>query len=401
MNNSSSKEFQQAAAWIETQHERCVTRLERWCNHNSWSSDLAQLQSMAELLCEDFSAIGVDFFCASLPPMKLLGDEESWVEQETGPALLWHHQPKAERRILLMIHYDTVYPNGSAPSKCARDGDRLVGPGTADAKGGIAVIALAIEAILKFNLAPDIGVSILLNPDEEVGSTASSEMMSRISSQFNAALLFEPTLPSGALVAERKGSGNFAFVARGKSAHAGRNPDDGRNAIVHLSRLVPRLTELHNPDQGVLLNVGRIAGGDALNQVPDHAVLQLNTRVSDNDVMREVTVSLEKLADEFTGGGYRVALNGSFTSPPKLLSDDLRELQSRVESAGRLAGRSIAWENTGGACDGSKLAGFGLANIDTMGVSGGNLHNQNEFCELESLMPAAKTVAAFVSQFAD
>jgi glutamate carboxypeptidase len=153
---------------------------------------------------------------------------------------------------------------------------------------------------------------------------------------------------------------------------------------------------LHEPKRGVLLNVGRVAGGGALNRVPDHAVLQLNTRVVDDEAMQRIEESLQRIADEFTVGDYRVSLTGTFSSPPKLVSAEIRALQKQVETAGDSAGRKITWQDTGGACDGCKLAAFGLPNIDTMGVSGGNLHSPDEFCDLDSIVPAAMTVAAFI-----
>ena len=386
-----------AAKWMDENQPAAAQRLQQWCDQNSWSMDEPRLQSMADRLCVDFAKFDVELNQISLPALRTLGDEEQWVEQDTGPALIWHHNPTAAKRLLLMIHYDTVYPDGTQPAKCIQDGSKLIGPGTADAKGGIAVIAMAVEAMLKFDLVGDAGVSILLNPDEEVGSTASRELMSRIAPKFNNALLFEPALPSGSLVRARKGSGNFSFVARGRSAHAGRNPQDGRNAIVHLSKIIPELTKLHDPDSGVLLNVGRIAGGGPLNRVPDHAVLQLNTRVVNHDTMKQVESALSNLAQQFTRDDYRVTLTGMFSSPPKPMSDEIAKLQPLVESAGKIAGRKITWEDTGGACDGCKLAAFGLPNIDTLGISGGNLHSPNEFCELDSLVPAAHTVAAFIA----
>ena len=391
--------LKEAVHWMRENQASASRRLERWCNQNSWSYDTPRLRLMAETLCNDFAGIGIEFHQLELPPLKLLGDEEQWVEQATGPALLWHHNAGAAKRLLLMIHYDTVYPHDSQPSKCRREGSKLIGPGTVDAKGGIAVIAMAVEAMLKYDLAGDTGVSILLNPDEEIGSTASRELMIEYARQFDAALVFEPPLPNGALVASRLGSGNFAFVCRGKSAHAGRNPDEGRNAIVHLSKLIPHLVELHKPDEGVLLNVGRIAGGGPLNRVPDHAVLKLNTRVVDHETMQQVEDALNDIAKRFTRDEYRITLNGMFSSPPKKLSEEMKSLQRQVEVAGALAERDIRWQNTGGACDGSKLAAFGLPNIDTMGLSGANLHSPDEFCDLEELVPAAHTVLAFIHAF--
>ena len=387
-----------AREWMRQNASDAESRLERWCNRNSWSHDVENLHLMADLLCQDFAEFDVEFYRASLPPVKLLAPDQ-WTDQSTGPALLWHHQPGAGRRVLLMIHYDTVYPRTSQPSLCVRDANRLVGPGTADAKGGIAVIAMAVEAVLRFDLAENVGVSILLNPDEEIGSTASAELMSRIASKFDVALLFEPTLPDGSLVAARKGSGNFCFTAHGKAAHAGRNLEEGRNAIVHLAKLIPEVAAIGESDADVLLNIGSVSGGGPLNQVPDQASLMLNARVRDDEALKRVESNLADLAKRYSRDDYRVTFVGAFHSPPKSVTPKIKALQQRVESAGKTAGRDIRWKNTGGACDGCKLAAMGLPNIDTMGISGGGLHSNREFCDLDSLVPAAHTVATFIANF--
>lgn len=392
-----SQRLRDAHAWIGQQKDAAFDRLIRWCDQNSWSMDAGSLAAMASLLTDDFADVGVRFTSVELPPLRLLGDTDRWQLQPTGPMLVWHHQPESPRRLLLMIHYDTVYPLGAMPDRCRRDGDRLIGPGTADAKGGIAVIALAVEAILKFDLASNIGVSIVLNPDEEIGTTASGDAIRVIVDDFDRALLFEPTLPDGSLVAARKGSGNFAIIVQGRSAHAGRNPGDGRNAIVHLAKIVDRLSQMNAPENGITLNVGNVTGGGPLNRVPDHAAVQFNVRVADAAAQDHVTAAIGKIATQFTGDGYVVKTVGEFHSPPKLVDEAIAALQADVARAAAPIGRTIAWRDTGGACDGSKLAAWGLPNIDTMSVTGGGLHSPDEFCDLDSLVPAASTVVNFVA----
>ena len=386
--------------WMEQSSAAAIDRLIRWCDQNSWSLDEDNLRIMASMLQDDFAQFGIEFQSLELPKLRLLGDEEEWDRQSTGPALLWHHNATAARRLLLMIHYDTVYPRDAIPAQCQRLAEnRLLGPGTADAKGGIAVIAMAVEAVLKFGLASDLGLSILLNPDEEIGSTATMSVMQELAPQFDAALLFEPTLPNESLVAARKGSGNFAYVVRGKSAHAGRNPDAGRNAVVHLAKLVTEVAKLHDSTHGILLNVGRIGGGGPLNRVPDHAVAQFNVRAANPSLVERIKTDLSEIAERFSDGDYRVTLQGEFHCPPKLVDQASQQLQQVVAAAGSTAGRSIVWQDTGGACDGSKLAAMGLTNVDTLGVNGGALHSPKEFCDLDSLVPAAHTVAAIIENF--
>ena len=395
-----------AVQWIHEQQESAVKQLIAWCDQNSWSMDRQNLVQMADTLATDFSSFGVQFDKLELPDLRLLGDSEQWDRAPTGPALVWHHHASAakEKRVLLLIHYDTVYPAETEPTNCRFEHDpssmqkRLVGPGVADAKGGIAVIALAVQAMLKFGLLDDIGLSILLNPDEEIGSTASAALIKDLCPEFGSAFVFEPSLPDGSLVANRKGSGNFSVIVRGKSAHAGRSPEMGRNAIVRLAQVIDQLQELHEPEAGITINVGRIDGGGPLNQVPDHATAQLNARVTDQDAQARVESGLKRLAEDFSGDGYVVKTLGEFHCPPKRVNDGIAGLQRIVERATVMAGQSpagappqapVQWQDTGGACDGSKLAAWGLPNIDTMGVRGGNLHSPDEFMIPDSLATSA------------
>ncbi len=387
--------------WLEQQHAESVERLTRWCDTNSWSLDEKRLRQMAELLCEDFQHMGVEFTRMELPPVRVLGEDGRWAEQPTGPGLLWHLRPEAAKRVLMMIHYDTVYPAEHQPSTCRVDGSRMIGPGTADAKGGIATIYSALSAIMNLTLAENVGVSVFLNPDEEIGSPASKLLMQELAPQFDMALLFEPTLPDGTLVRARKGSGNFSLIVHGCSAHAGRDPGAGRNAIVQAARLTLALSALNSPETGVQINVGKVTGGGPLNQVPAKAVVQLNVRVDTDAALKQTQEQMRQLAEEYSTDGFRVEMEGEFHAPPKIPNDRFVALQKTVERAGQRVGRTIGWRDTGGACDGSKLAYLGLPNVDTLGVCGNGLHSSDEYCDLASLVSAASLVVAIILEFAD
>ena len=399
--NLQSTTFEPIRQWMQGRQQSRIDEIVRWCDQNSWSRAPDRLSAMAEMLCQSFAEIGVQFERQLLGNYASISDDGQWHSATTGPALLWHHHADAERRILLMIHYDTVYPfSADAPQTVVSD-DRLVGPGTVDAKGGIAVIALAIEGLLKFGIPENVGVSILLNPDEEIGSPASADLMKTLVPQFDAALLFEPPLPDGSLVSTRKGSGNYAVTVTGRSAHSGRNIDEGRNAVVQAAKIATQIAALHAPDTGLLVNVGHIAGGGPLNQVPANAVVQMNVRVATTDAADAFVDLLGAITASSSTGGFEAQCRGSFHAPPKVDNSGLADIQRRVERAGRFVARDIRWQPTGGACDGCKLAAWGLPNIDTMGIAGGNLHHPDEFCLIDSLIPAAMTVVAFVRQFGD
>ena len=391
--------------------------------------DCDRLHKMAQILIDDFRHLGAPLQSIPLPPIQTLSDTNPWSDdppcfwqtQPTGPLLVWHRHGEikdrpanrtsedsnlAKRRlpkirVLLMIHYDTVYPPGASPQTTKLDSDdRLIGPGVADAKGGIAVIALAIEAILKFNLFPNLDLSIVFNPDEEIGSPASSSWLRSACDQYEMAWLFEPSLPSGHYVSGRKGSGNFAVHVKGQSAHAGRHIEQGRNAIVHLAQIVLEIMTMHKPSNGITVNVGKTMGGGPLNRVPDHATLQLNARVVHPNQCEEVKHQLDTIASDYTRDGYVVQTCGDFHCPPKTVSDSQRELQKLIEASGQMNGQRIKWQDTGGACDGSKLAAWGLPNIDTLGVIGGDLHSPSEWMRPSSLLQSAKLLVFALSRTA-
>jgi glutamate carboxypeptidase len=164
-----------------------------------------------------------------------------------------------------------------------------------------------------------------------------------LAAEHSLGLLFEPALPDGALVGSRKGSGNFTAVLHGRSAHAGRNPHLGRNAIHALAELVVRLGELNAPATGVTVNVGRIEGGGAVNVVPDRAACWFNVRVVSPTDQRTVEERLDQLAREFNlRDGLRLAVHGSFTAPPKPLDAPTRRLLEQVAGCGRELGLELA-----------------------------------------------------------
>lgn len=393
--------LQLATDWLDSLSDSMNQAVIRWCSQNSWSNNLPGLAAMADRLEEDFSVLSLPCQRVELPNWRSWSDDGQVIEHATGPALLWHYQPEAPRRILLLIHYDTVYPPTLHPTPVAlTSAGQLVGPGVADAKGGIAVILYAMQSLLRFGLTGDLGISVMLNPDEEIGSQSSAALIGELAPQFEFALVFEPTLPDGSMVANRKGTANFTAVIRGRAAHAGRDLSAGRNAIVQAARLANELDAWNQPGSTTSVNVGKINGGGPLNQVPDLATLWMNIRVATPEAAAEVMQRLSEIEQRYSAAeGFSCRIHGQFHSPPKFVEDDERfnELRRRIEVATARLDRPLRWRNTGGACDGNKLASFGCVNVDTMGPTGGNLHSPAEYCDSASLVTAAKTVVHLIT----
>ncbi len=402
MSSSSTDKRNAACAWIASQQSQITADLIELANQNSGSDHLTGLLQVAQWLEDQMDLHHAQFHRIALPPRHEIDSHGNELAVETGPALRWDFHPNQRRRVLLAIHYDTVFGAADPFQTCELlTVDRLQGPGVADAKGGILVIRAALQALSQYALTDDIGWTVLLTPDEELGSPSSKNLFELLAPDFDFALLFEPALPSGELVAGRKGSGNYTLVVQGRAAHAGRHFEQGRNAVVELCRLVTRLAALSGQRPGLTVNIGHIHGGAAVNIVPDLALARLNIRVGDNQSGKWFEQQLKHLVAELHGmDGFRCRSLGELASPPKVVTNQMKQLMQAIEDSSLNAGgNGVHWKETGGVCDGNKLAAAGLVNVDTLGPIGDGLHSRYEWVSLSSIVDKAQLVVNLLSRF--
>jgi len=277
-------------------------------------------------------------------------------EVERSSEILYVRKKRpGKRHVLLGGHFDTVY--GERMFRVVREGKRLYGDGVADMKGGLLVLGEALKRFEASAWAHELGWEVRLNHDEEIGSPRSRKKLVEDLAPFVCGLWFEPALPDGALVSERKGSVNLKLTVKGKKAHIGRNPEEGQNAIHQLLHVLQAVLSI----EGV--HVGKIEGGEALNVIPDQATAYLNIRSSSAQTIEEV---LKKLP------GCEILS----ARPPKPLDPFTRRL---------LEWTTLPYRPSGGVTDGNLLAAAGLPTLDTLGVVGGHLHSDEEYMELTSL----------------
>lgn len=400
--------------WLLDHQDQMAHELEQLCNLNSGSESVDGLVRVADWLAGYFDPLGAALEKIELSPFQILDDLGTQRSLATGPALRWNFRGSGEgrkKRLLLTIHYDTVYGPANPFQLCKRyeskipSGQselRMRGPGVIDAKGGIIVLRWAVLAAKKFMEISNLDLSIVLTPDEEIGSPSSIDLWKRISSDFDFAMLYEPAMADGALVSTRKGTGTFVFVIRGKSAHSGRNFQEGRNAVNHACRVALAMDALNGQRPDITINIGRIRGGDAVNVVPDLAVLRVNVRVSSGHDQDWIEAQVQQVVrlHNIPEIGFRVEVHGGIQSPPKTVDDPLRDWMRTVEHAGERIGESISWKNSGGASDGNKLAALGLRNIDTFGPEGDLLHSDQEWVRLSSLPRKAALSASVLEAIA-
>jgi glutamate carboxypeptidase len=372
-----------------------------WSAVNSGSRNLVGLERIAGLLADAFSALRGDV--ALVPPAKveIVDTSGKTAEVEHGKHLHLTVRPNAPVQLLLTGHMDTVYgvEHEFQETRWIEDGV-LNGPGVADMKGGLAVMLAALKAVEHSSIAERIGYEVVIDSDEEVGSPSSAALLRAAAQGKRAALTYEPAaLPDGTLAGARPGSGNFSFVVRGRSAHAGRNPEEGRNAVVAASELALRLAMSKTP--GLSINPAKIDGGGPNNVVPDLAVLRVNLRPRTTDD-QEIAVRLIAKALDETAAAHDVFIeaHGGFGRPPKPVTEDAEALFKLVSQTGVDLGQEIGWQPSGGVCDGNNIAACGVPVVDTMGVRGGKIHSAEEYLIVESLTERAALSALTILRLA-
>ena len=382
------------------EYDPMLAQVQAWSAINSGSGNLAGLATTAGLLADGFAALPGVVELMSPEPVERVRADGVIETVEHGRHLLLTVRPDAPVQLLFTGHMDTVFAADHAfqAQRWLEDGV-LNGPGVADMKGGISVMLAALSVAESSAGFDRVGYQVMINSDEEVGSPSSAPLIAQLAKGKLAALTYEPTLPDGTLAGARAGSGNFSIIITGKSAHAGRNPDDGRNALLSAADLALRLKALSSDSLSV--NPARIEGGSPNNVVPDHAVLRVNFRPKTLEIVAETDAMLRSIIAAIEcEHGVSAHLHGSFGRPPKPIDEGAAKLFGLVKQCGADLGLNIAWKSTGGVCDGNNIAACGVPVVDTMGVRGGSIHSADEFLITESLVERARLSALTIMRIA-
>jgi glutamate carboxypeptidase len=349
----------------------------RWVAHESPSGATSELDLLAGDIAQTLSRYGL---IAELVP---------------SPAGLHVHaalEGPGRARVALLCHHDTVFPLGTIAARpLRREGDRLLGPGTADMKGGIAVAAHAARLLAVDR--PFARLELVSVPDEEVRSEPIATQ-ARLAG-FDAVLCMECGRPGGAVVAARKGGRWLDVVAHGRSAHAGSEPEHGRNAVLTLARELPRIAALDRAREGLTLHVTRMHGGDVLNSVPGEARATIDMRGWHDADLDWAEGELLR-CDQHRGVTF-TAGEGRLVTPPLERTPAVASLALQAAAIGAALGSPVPETSTGGVSDGCWTAGAGLPTLDGLGPVGALDHSPDEYVEITSLAPRVGLVAGLVA----
>ena len=311
--------------------------------------------------------------------------------------VLWPSSASRPRKQLLVLgHYDTVYPVGTLTKMPYRvAGGKVYGPGTFDMKSGIVQALFAFEALQQLKLPVVQNIVFLWTSDEEIGSPSSRSIIEAEARRSDAVFVLEPSLgPRGLLKTSRKGVGEAELIVHGRSAHAGLEPEKGVNAIHELSAQIARMERWNDLRRGVTINADIVAGGTRTNVIAEraNAILDLRAwRASDMQALEKRLYSLKPIHR-----GAKLEISGGFDRPP-LERKHSAALFARAKSLAKPIGMSLGEAAAGGGSDGNFTAALGIPTLDGLGALGDGAHSIHEHILIKHLPQRAALLAALLA----
>lgn len=302
-------------------------------------------------------------------------------------------------RILLMAHMDTVFKEGSAAERPfhIKDG-RAYGPGVMDDKGGIVAGIYALK-VLKNQGFKDYGqITFLLDASEETGSATASELIRNTAKGQDVTLNLEPGRPADGLVVWRKGSATAVVDVKGKAAHAGVAPQDGRNAAMEVAHQILQLGKLGDEEKKTTINFTVLKAGDRVNVIPDQATAKADVRAALPEEFDRIEKDLARVSANKLIADTEVTTSLHRGLPPMPQTPESDRLVAIAQGIYGELGRKLTIEGSGGAADASLSAGVGTPTLDGFGIVGGGIHTPEEYAEVESVVPRVYLLSRMIME---
>lgn len=305
--------------------------------------------------------------------------------------------------ILLLGHSDTVFPKGTAAERpMTIEGDKILGPGTCDMKAGLLAGCYAVAALSELGFQDYDRITYLCVSDEEIGERRSLGLIRAAARQADTALTLEAARANGDIVIARKGVRVYAIEASGRAAHAGVEPEKGRNAILALAHHSLALDQLNGYRPNVTVNLGVIEGGSEPNVVPDYARLLVDVRAFTRDDLQAVKEAAAAVIERQVVPGVEVRMTEvGHGHEPMPYTPEVAAVEALAQEAARELGFTVSGTRTGGASDASLAAAEGKPVLDGLGPIGGLDHSPDEYILLSSIVPRTALLAKLIIAIAD
>lgn len=356
-----------------------LSTLEHWVNHDSPTFDKPSVDALGSQIADAFAQLGAS---VEIHPQAEYGDHYrvAWGE--------------GTRQILLLAHFDTVWPVGEASQRpfVVRDG-KATGPGINDMKSGIVMGLYALRALVETGQTPAHRLVYLLTSDEEIGSPTSRTLIQTEARRSDYALVLEPAR-GGSLTTWRKGVGRFVLEITGLSSHSGVDPEKGVSAIEEMAHQILNLHAMNDLERGTTVNVGIVQGGSRVNVVAGSAQAELDLRVMTTAEGKRMEDAILGLAPILKGATLKVS--GGINRPPFEESVAGLDLYERAQACGAQLGLALNKTGSGGGSDGNFTAALGVPTLDGLGSVGQGSHALTEYVLVDSLPQRAALLAELV-----
>ncbi len=298
--------------------------------------------------------------------------------------------------VLLLGHFDTVYPLGTLPNMpCHVTDDRLYGPGVLDMKSGLALMLFAIEALQTWHSRLPRPVTVFLVSDEEVGSSSSRPITEALAKKSAAVLVVEPAAgPHGAVKTARKGVGDYTLTVKGVAAHAGLDPGKGHSAVLELARQITRISKLNDLRHGLCVNPGVIRGGTRTNVIAAHAVVEIDVRIK--QARQAVALDRKLRALKPFDKRCQLSIKGGVNRMPMERTAGVAALYKKAKAIAREINWKLGEAAVGGGSDGNFTANLGIPTLDGLGGVGAGAHAMHEHILISELPRRALLLAGLI-----
>jgi glutamate carboxypeptidase len=302
------------------------------------------------------------------------------------------------RRVLLVGHMDTVFPEGTAAERPFRiEGSTAYGPGVSDMKGGLLAGFHAVACLQDIGFEDFGSITYVCNPDEEIGSPFSGPFILERAKDADVCFVLEGARENGDIVSSRKGVKDIRIVIHGRAAHAGVEPERGRSATLQAAHTTVALHELNGRWPGVTVNVGVIQGGTRPNVVAERCELQVDVRAVTAKDFDEALSEADRRARETVVPDVTVEIVAQSGFPPMEKTEATAKLVERAKALAAELGFDVNDAATGGASDANPVAGLGVPTLDGLGPIGGADHAPGEWLDLGSVVPRMALLAGLVA----
>ena len=400
MNRRAMDGTQQLYAWMRAHEGEQIAFLERIVNIDTATENRDGVEALAVIMADTMREMCFEVRRRELPP-----PPEQWIYDafmaDRGDAGI---APMVEcrlgggsgrGRLLMTGHIDTAFPVGAPATNPFRiDGNRAYGTAVSDMKSGVAGIVFACRALIETAVARPEQITVLFDTDEQGGSIRSRPLIEEEARRSDWGLVTEPGRTGGQVVGQRAGIAIGELIVEGVEAHLGTGFRDGRSAIEALCRKVIALHRLHDPDHGVLLNVGEFNGGTRRNLYAGRAVARMDVRVVDSATWDRVRAAIEAIAAADDLPGTHTTLTLWQHRPPMPWTAETDRMAALVSSAAEAMGTNIPTVATMGASDANLIAAQGVPTLCGLGPVGGAMMTKDEYIVLPTVVERATLVAA-------